>query len=180
MCVIIYKPAGVKMPSVYTLMAAHRANPHGCGFVSPSRSFKGLDFAQFIRNIARVSDAEPCIIHFRLATHGSIKRTNCHPFKRGGVSFAHNGVLDIDPVGDRTDSETAFIKYIHPAIKSHGWGSEMVDSVINTLIGSSKFALMYHGDVRLYGQFILQPDGCHYSNLRFTYFLPRASKRHAI
>lgn len=161
------------MPSISTLVAAHKANPHGCGFTSPSRTFKGLSFTHFLRNLERVSDTEPCIIHFRLATHGSVKRTNCHPFRRGGVSFAHNGVLGIDPVGDKTDSETAFIKYIHPAIQRHGWGSGAVDAVIRSLIGFSKFALMYHADVKLYGEYIYQPDGCYYSNLRFTYFLPR-------
>lgn len=171
MCVIIYKPAGINLPSAMTLEAAYRANPHGCGFASPSLSYKGLDFTNFKRRLAAVPDSEPCIIHLRLATHGSIKRLNCHPFKRGGIVFAHNGILDIEPVGDRTDSETAFLKYIYPAIRVNGWGSVEADRVIHQLISSSKFALMYHDDVRLYGSFIMQADGCYYSNLRFRYFM---------
>lgn len=167
MCVIIYKPAGVKMPSKEILNAAYRANPHGCGFSSLSCSFKSLNYSEFMWRLNQVADSEPCIIHFRLATHGSIKTANCHPFKRGGISFAHNGVLNIKPVGDKTDSETAFIKCIYPAIKRHGWGSVVVERMINSLIGFSKFAIMYHGEVKLYGTYMLQPDGCYYSNLRF-------------
>lgn len=176
MCVIIYKPAGVKMPSIEILAAAYRANPHGCGFSSPSCSFKSLNFSQFLHNLDRVSDSEPCVIHFRLATHGTVKRTNCHPFRRGGISFAHNGILDIAPVGDRTDSETAFIKIIYPAIKKHGWASPEVDEIIERLIGYSKFALMYHSEVKLYGHFIHQPDGCYYSNLRFAIYMRNLCK----
>lgn len=177
MCVIIYKPAGVKMPPRDTLVAAFRANPHGCGFSAPSCSFKGLSFATFMNKIRAVKDSEPCIIHFRLATHGSIKPTNCHPFKRGGVTFAHNGILDIAPVGDRTDSETAFIKYIYPAIKAYGWRSVEANAVINEIVGFSKFALMYRDDVKLYGNFIRRDDGCYYSNLRFEYYERSALKR---
>ncbi|MBD5242068.1 MAG: hypothetical protein HDS59_08330 [Barnesiella sp.] len=172
MCVIIYKPAGVKMPSIEILNAAYRANPHGCGFSSSSKTFKSLDYSKLLRQLSQVADSEPCIIHFRLATHGSVKQSNCHPFKRGGITFAHNGVLGIAPVGDKTDSETAFIKYIYPAIKRYGWDSCEVDSLINHLIGFSKFAIMYHGEVKLYGNYLLQPDGCYYSNLRFNAYLP--------
>lgn len=173
MCVIIYKPAGITMPSLTTLLAAQRANPHGYGFATPSDSFKGLDFDQFYTRLQSVQASEPCIIHFRLATHGSIKRQNCHPFRAGGVSFAHNGVLSIEPVGDRTDSETAFLKYILPAIKRWGWASEQADRVVNSIIGSSKFAMMFRNEVRLFGQYTKMEDGCYYSNTRFTCFLSR-------
>lgn len=179
MCVIIYKPAGVKMPSIDTLVAAFRANPHGCGYASPSLNYRGLGFTQFLNALSFLNESEPCIIHFRYATHGSIKRTNCHPFKRGGISFAHNGVLDIMPVGDRTDSETAFLKYIYPAIKNYGWGSDRADGVVRSVLGGSKFAFMYRGEVKLYGDFIKQPDGCYYSNLRFRFYMHN-SYNHAI
>ena len=28
----------------------------------------------------------PCLIHFRLATHGAVEPRNCHPFHTGGIS----------------------------------------------------------------------------------------------
>lgn len=171
MCVIIYKPAGVKMPSINTLMAAYKANPHGCGFSSPTLTYKSLNFSKFVNALALQNESDPCLIHFRYATHGRVKLSNCHPFKRGGISFAHNGILDVVPAGDRTDSETAFLKYIYPAIRTYGWGSKEADRVIHRLIGTSKFAFMYHDEVKLYGIFLRQPDGCYYSNLRFTCFI---------
>lgn len=96
MCVLIYKPKDVKMPDARKLQMAFKANPHGCGCVSEKMYFKSLSFAAFMRNLAKVNDSEACIIHFRLATHGSIKRANCHPFRQGYVYFAHNGIIDIE------------------------------------------------------------------------------------
>ena len=118
-------------------------------------------------NVARGSIREAA------ATTGSVKTSNCHPFRRGNVFFAHNGVLSIQPTGDMTDSETAFEKYIYPAIAEYGYADSMKDYVISNIIGGSKFAMMRLGDrnVKLYGDYIMQPDGCYYSNLRFRMFM---------
>lgn len=171
MCVIIVKPAGVKMPSNEIINAAYHANPHGCGLISPSVFYKGLSYRSFKKHLQKVREDEPCIIHFRLATHGSIKRANCHPFNRGDVWFAHNGILNIQPIGDMTDSETALQKVIYPAIVKYGYGSDGMDVAVAKVIGYSKFAFMQGDDVRLYGDFITGDDGCHYSNLRFMPFV---------
>lgn len=109
---------------------------------------KGLSYRSFKKHLQRVREDEPCIIHFRLATHGSIKRANCHPFNRGDVWFAHNGILNIQPMGDMTDSETALQKVIYPAIVKYGYGSEGMDVAVTKVIGYSKFAFMQGGDVR--------------------------------
>lgn len=171
MCVLIYSPAGVEKPSKEIINAAHEANPHGCGIVSPSVFYKGLSFAALKKALKRVPKEEPCLIHFRLATHGSIKAANCHPFNRNGVFFAHNGILDIEPDGDRTDSETAFDRIIYPAVALYGIDSPAVDGAVDSIIGASKFALMQGGRVRLFGQFILGQDGNLYSNMRFRYYM---------
>lgn len=173
MCVIIVKPAGVKMPSSETINAAFCANPHGCGLVSPSAFYKGLDFRKFKKHLKKVRDDEPCIIHFRLATHGSIKPANCHPFRRGDVWFAHNGILNISPVGDMTDSETALQEILYPVIATYGYCSDEMDMAVFSVLGCSKFAFMKGDDVRLYGHFIKLDDGCYYSNLRFMSYVNR-------
>lgn len=166
MCVLIVKPAGVKMPSYDLLKQAYQANPHGCGFATKYDYFKTLSFDTFMKRLSSVGDDEDVIIHFRLATHGSIKRANCHPFKKGNIYFAHNGILNITPIGDKTDSETAFIKYIYPAIVKYGLGSPECDDVVFSLLGYSKFAILQEDNVRLFGDFT-QVDGVYYSNLRF-------------
>ncbi len=153
------------MPTDRELRNAHYRNPHGCGFVSKSHHYKGMNFETFLKYLHNVLVNEACIIHFRLATHGSRCKANCHPFNRGNIWFAHNGILSITPEGDMTDSETAFQNIIYPAIQKYGFSSGYVTRVINRIIGYSKFAMMDEkGNVRTFGQFI-NYDGRMYSNL---------------
>ena len=166
MCVIIYKPKGVEMPGKDILTKINRYNHDGYGLVSTRHSFKTMYYCKFIEHLQRVGINEDCILHFRLATHGSKCRSNCHPFNEGDVYFAHNGILPITPAAGKTDSETAFRRVVYPAIERYGYHSGEVGRVINSIIGLSKFALMYKGDVRLFGDYTAI-DGVYYSNLRW-------------
>jgi hypothetical protein len=168
MCVIITKEKGQKMPSLGLLASCYRANPDGCGFVSTRHSFKSLNFTDFYRHLSRVKDDEACIIHFRFATHGGVCQRNCHPFKIGKVAFAHNGVLPIEPLADKTDSETAFIEEIYPAIQRYGWGNRRTDAAINRVRGGSRFAFLVGGKIKTYGNFV-DYEGYKFSNLNFLY-----------
>lgn len=166
MCVIIIRQAGKPMPSDSELQKAYVMNPHGCGFVSKTHSFKSLNFDNFLKHLHDVPQDENCIIHFRYATNGSVCRQNCHPFTKKGISFAHNGVLDIMQEGDRTDSETAFRNIIYPCIQQYGFDSEELRMAIKKIIGYSKFALMNgKGEILLFGDFKTH-EGRLYSNLR--------------
>ena len=49
------------------------------------------------------------IMHTRIATHGSVKPENTHPFVSKYLGFAHNGTFNVEPFPDKTDSETFFI-----------------------------------------------------------------------
>lgn len=171
MCVIIIKPAGVAMPDKEILRAAMTANPDGFGLVSPSVCYKGLDRGSFLRKLGKVSETEPCMIHLRWATHGSVKRANCHPFRADGVWFMHNGVLNIRTSGDMTDSETAFQRVIMPAIERCGFGSAGMAAAIESVIGTSRFALMKGDEILTFGNFYRSADGCLYSNLNFQRYL---------
>ncbi|MCC8037327.1 MAG: class II glutamine amidotransferase [Bacteroidales bacterium] len=175
MCVIIIKPAGVKLPSFKTLNACHAANPDGCGFCTPRGIFKSLSYSAFKRALRDVSDAEPCIIHFRYATHGSVSDRNCHPFASGGLFFAHNGVLPITPRGDMTDSETCLIDEVRPLIDHLGFDNPATDIFLRDIAGFSRFAIMKGDQVKLIGDFYRRHDDpgdrCLYSNLRFEQLL---------
>ena len=166
MCCIIYKPKGVQMPRLDILNRIQRINHHGYGFVSSKHRYKTMDYQKFLDHLSKVGTNEECIIHMRWATHGSKCRKNCHPFAENGVYFAHNGVLNVYPVADMTDSEIAFKTMVYPAIKKYGYGSQEVYRLINSFIGYSKFALMYRGEVRLYGDYT-KINGVYYSNLRW-------------
>lgn len=166
MCCIIYKPKGVQMPSLDILSKIKKLNHNGYGFVSTNHFHKGLDYRTFLRHLSEVGDDEDCIIHFRLATHGSICRANCHPFTENGVYFAHNGTLNVYPVEDMTDSEIAFRMKIYPEIQRFGYGTKQADWAIKQICGYSRFAMMYQGEVRLFGDYKIL-NGIYYSNLRW-------------
>lgn len=169
MCVIIYKPAGKELPCLDILDRACRRNPHGCGLVSPGVFYKGLSYNSFKKHLKECRIDEPLLIHFRFATHGSIKKSNCHPFydKETETYFMHNGVLyGIRPYKDKTDSECAFECFLQPTIKKYGLRSEELGMEVDNIIGYSKFAFMQDDKVRLFGDYILHGD-CYYSNLRF-------------
>ena len=174
MCVICYIPKNRELPDSETLRAMYLTNPDGMGFCTPTAHYKGLNYMAFRRALRKRRIEEPCIIHFRLATHGSVRRANCHPFhdSQTGVYFAHNGVLGVSPKGDHTDSETAFRDCFLPVIGRFGLQSPYVDEMANILNGAngSKFAFMQGDKVRLFGNFI-EHNGLYYSNLRFLYRL---------
>lgn len=90
MCVIIYVPKGVELPSKDELRAAYNRNHDGCGFVSKSDHYRSLNFESFLKRLLKRKIDEDVIIHFRLATHGSVSIKNCHPFRIGDYWFAHN------------------------------------------------------------------------------------------
>lgn len=173
MCVLIVKKAGDKLPNDTILKMCYQANPDGCGFSTVRAWFKTLDFDQFLRVLKRnVNISDDCIIHFRFATHGSVKKENCHPFidRPAGVAFAHNGVLPIISKNDKTDSEIFFRESFLPTFKKCGW-NEQTENVIKNVIGGSKFAFLDKNEgLKTFGEFYaVKGCNCLFSNLRWDY-----------
>lgn len=169
------------MPPKAILDRCARLNPHGFGFATKDRIFKTLDFEDFYKQIKTIKQYETAILHFRYATHGSIKLENCHPFRdeESGVSFAHNGILDIKPIKDMTDSETAFRTQIAPIIKANGFQSSEFIFKNYEIIGGSRFAYINSkGEYRLYGTFV-QHKGCWYSNRNFLPYIEQVRYSYA-
>ena len=158
------------MPTERELRLAYEHNPDGWGVVSSNGLYaRGMDFDEFLSLIKFVRKDDACIIHFRIATHGSIKVSNCHPFK--GVLageplyFAHNGILPIRARKDMTDSETEFRDVILPAAEVFGYGSPDFDAMISRRIHTSKFAFMRYGRIKVYGRWLREDNGLMWSNL---------------
>ena len=169
MCVLIIKPAGAKMPPKATLKQCFTSNPDGCGFAQGEKIVRSLNFETWYDEVSAIAERDKdAIIHFRYATHGSVRVSNCHPFKDSstGAIFAHNGVLPIKALCDKTDSETYFKTCLVPLISKYGAFSKEVIEFIGETIGCSRFALMQNGEVRKFGVFH-EYNGCHYSNLRW-------------
>lgn len=158
------------MPDRLTRLKCEISNPHGFGFATPTKIFHSMNRDEFERRLqAEIRKEEPAIIHCRIATHGSIKKSNCHPFVdlESGVVFAHNGILDIKPIGDKTDSETAFLTRFVPVIRRYGIKSRELAAEVRGIIGGSKFVFMdADGNAEMFGNWFMRPgDGCYYSHI---------------
>lgn len=115
MCLLIAKLANSTwIPSKEEQTNAWNSNPHGFGAAWINRkgelvyqkTLRQKDVAGIIRSIPKAS---PCLLHWRLATHGEKTVENCHPFPCFGGNWigAHNGVLSRQVcIGDKTDSES--------------------------------------------------------------------------
>lgn len=158
------------MPNRAILNACARCNPHGFGFASESDYYKTMEYDKFLYRLSRVSKDEACIIHFRLATTGSKRRANCHPFKLRNLFFMHNCVLPICTDNDKTDSETAFRRYLARPAARYGIHSSKLRGAVETIIGTSKFAFMCDGEIQEFGQFT-EIDGLHFSNTRWWHYV---------
>lgn len=161
------------MPPKSILNRCAMLNPHGFGFATKDRIFKTLDVEEFFKELNTIKKEDTAILHFRYATHGSIKTENCHPFRdeKSGVSFAHNGILNIMPVNDMTDSETAFRYSLMPIIRQHGLQSDTFINATHNIIGGSRFAFIdKDGEFYLYGSFTQYHD-CWYSNRNFMPYI---------
>jgi predicted glutamine amidotransferase len=98
MCVIVTAVPGA-MPEPYDILAMSETNPDGGGVSwwdgERLRVFKNVDplkVVGFIYSHWEQLKHAPCLIHFRLATHGAVEPCNCHPFRTDRGCIAHNGI----------------------------------------------------------------------------------------
>lgn len=98
MCVIVTAVPG-SMPDPEDILSMCEANPDGGGISwwdgKRLRVFKNTDGLKVVGFIFSHWDrlkSAPCLIHFRLATHGGVVPENCHPFRTERGYVAHNGI----------------------------------------------------------------------------------------
>jgi len=131
MCVICVKPGGIDLPDIDCFKSAHNSNPHGAGFMvaHPNGAqiiiekgfFNPCDMYDVVNRTAELLKRPlkdlSMVFHWRLATHGSHSKGNCHPFPLTddlaslkaetlqwfGPAMAHNGVFPIDVPRDERD-----------------------------------------------------------------------------
>lgn len=120
MCIIVVKPAGVKLPAMNTLENCWYNNNDGAGFmyatggtVHIQKGFMTLkDFKTALNRLKKDIDVinTPMVLHFRITTHGGTSPGNTHPFpvseklpllqmtkSKTSLGVAHNGMIDITP-----------------------------------------------------------------------------------
>lgn len=170
MCVIIYKPAGVMMPGEQILRAAAAANRDGCGLMTAAgyiRKCLYSDLDQFLDELRGIPANVAAAVHFRWATHGSVKVGNCHPFIYKDFAMMHNGVLPIKSTHDRTDSQIFLQQSLGPMLQAFGAASDVVGATLDST--GCRFAILdkRQKQISIFGKWMMI-DGVFYSNLRFV------------
>lgn len=169
MCCIVRKPKGVAMPAENIIQYLSFRNPDGFGYVTgDGKSYRSTDYEDFRSHLAQdAREDEELLIHFRYATHGSNKDSNCHPFydAKHNVYFMHNGVLPIRTTRDMTDSETMLRNVFVPAADKYGYGSFAFWHIVRENAYGCRYAFLdaNSGNVQLIGRYY-EFEGCFYSN----------------
>jgi len=170
MCVAIYKPENVQMPSLDTLKKCWEANPDGAGFALFTGGdkyaieiHKGyMTWKQFKAAFEKYRLADftgDLLLHFRIATHGGISPGNTHPFsltkdvkllKHTNVltnyALIHNGILPIKPEGDISDT-MEFCRRLAPLYQNIPSAFNLIEG----MAGNNKIAVMTRDKVHLFG-----------------------------
>jgi hypothetical protein len=119
MCLLIARKSGSWKPTKKEFSNAWDSNPDGFGIAYSSKgrisTIKCLTEKTAWKQIEKLPDNVPALLHWRMGTHGSVSLNNVHPFDLPAVKDsrrwvgAHNGVLSLLATDtDRTDSETYF------------------------------------------------------------------------
>jgi len=174
MCVIVTSPDSKHRPSLATLEACERTNPHGSGvaWVQHNRVqwLKGLSAAA-IAELLEVIEG-PAVVHFRIASVGGVKAALCHPFPvsptsplkpygQAGTVLFHNGHWsdwrdfaeehDIKLAGPVSDTRII-------AVGVHRLGRKLLRKIPCRFVMFSKRGVERFGDWS-------EVEGCYFSNL---------------
>lgn len=171
MCVIAVKKAGITWPGKRYLRNCYTNNPDGAGIAWVDD--KGLHVKKGYFNWGllyadlRALERYPVLLHCRMATHGSVSKENCHPFRlKNGAVLAHNGVIKITPLEENmTDSET-FGKTFVEKFSLRALEQPHIKELLESYIGySNKIALLKPD-----GNFILlnEDQGCEFGGVWFS------------
>lgn len=122
MCIILYKPSGVKLPNKQVLETCFLNNPDGAGYMYTAKGQvhirKGfMDFFSFEESLKRTLKAidevkTPMVLHFRITTQGGTNQPCTHPFPLSKnmsdlrqltctteIGVAHNGIISLTSEG---------------------------------------------------------------------------------
>lgn len=183
MCIAILKPAGVDI-SFETLETCYENNRDGCGLAYINKEgkieiHKSMDFYAFYKiyqACLQENPQSPFLIHFRIATHGTVNEFNCHPFAVGGdIAFIHNGVISKAPsCPDKKRSDTQMFNDTILKSLPDGWfdsagAKALIEEYIGT--GSKLVVLNKDGRYNIYNEKAgTWEDGCWFSNYSFRIY----------
>ena len=189
MCVAIYKPKRVNLPSLEILKQCWDANPDGAGFAMLTGGERAIEihkgymtWKQFVTAHEKYHLAEfngDLLLHFRIATHGGISPGNTHPFcitkdvkllqhtnVLSNNALIHNGILPIEPEVKGISDTMELCRRL-----AEGGLSRNIPAVFNLIqgmAGNNKIAVMTREKVHLFGDWE-SVEGVYFSNLLWNW-----------
>jgi len=189
MCIIVFKPKGIKLPDESILRRCYQNNSDGVGIaiqkdnaITIKKFLKWKTFNKYQKRNARKEDN--VIYHFRIATHGQINLENTHPFiitrnqKEIDSDFittektilAHNGIISnlTDVLKKNSDTKLLALlladEDIKPILFTKG-----IKALITSIIDTDRLIIMDNkGNNFMLGEFN-QDKGIYYSNLTWKW-----------
>ena len=189
MCIIVIKPAGIKMPATTTIENCWYNNNDGAGLmyaaggsVHIQKGYMALkDFKNALKQLEKSIDVTsvPMVLHFRITTHGETAPGNTHPFPvteklpllqmikfKAPLAVAHNGIIDIKPSKkDISDTMEYIVSQLAPLyqLKKDFYRQDAGKKLVYNFIKSKMVFLDGTGRIETVGDFITD-NGILYSN----------------
>lgn len=150
MCVICTTFNGVKMTEE-EIRKCWQSNSDGGGyaFVDENNKIvikKHMELNPFLEMLMddqeKYSDDTPFVVHFRIASHGSVNIDNCHPFYvNPKVVFAHNGIMSnaatLIPKGSAYSDTVALNKHVLQQLPWNFLNNRGFEELIYNYIGTT-------------------------------------------
>lgn len=165
MCLAAYHDRGYQFTEDEFDNAA-RSNSDGVGFAYYSAKNnivieKGTNVIEmkekYFTRVEKNGERSPFIVHFRLATHGSVCDRNCHPFRINEHDvMIHNGILPVVYAKgeSRTDTQVFADEYLAKLPENWFENDYMFDMVEDYCHGS-KLVIMTNNPKAKYGVYIV-------------------------
>jgi len=153
MCIAIYQNKGNEITDEQ-FNNCWQANPDGGGFayITPDGEIKTQHYMKYKKMFAaykaamdQYGDSSPFLVHFRIATHGTVSIENCHPFRvTENKVMIHNGMIPVplDKNDKRSDTNVFAQEYLSKLPANWLDDPYMVDMVEDYITTGSKIALL--------------------------------------
>jgi len=152
MCIAIYHDQSCPL-SPEEFNNSWTNNPDGGGFayfdesneIAIKKSMnKGEMYDMYYKAIEKYGETSPFLVHFRIATHGSVNLSNAHPFRvNANTIMIHNGMIPVimDKKQKRSDTRVFVEEYL-PRLPKNWYDDEYLFDIVQEYIGNSKLVFM--------------------------------------
>ena len=177
MCIAIMNPSNVTLKKK-VIKNCWDNNYNGAGLLFVNQQTGKLDTFKELTNFDKYYDAytnirknhkeSTIILHFRIATHGGVTESNCHPFiVDDTLGFVHNGIISGVPDSKEHSDTYMFNEHILKRLPKDFIYNDVIKDLIGDYIGYSKLVFLdVNNDHHIIGEEkgIWDLGGCWFSN----------------